>query len=86
MKKPKSKPSKQMRYDHSTFEVWEERGERTRKVEALTDRVPSLEVEEVTLADLLADYDPAVLREWLREQEEQERQLNLSDKPSTNEE
>lgn len=86
MKKPKSKPSKQRRYDHSTFEAWEEWGEQTRKVDALTNRVPSLEVEEVTLADLLANYDPAVLREWLREQEEQERQLNLPDKPSTNEE
>lgn len=86
MKKPKSKPSKQMRYDQSTFEAWEEWGERTRKADALTNRVPSLEVEEVTLADLLANYDPAVLREWLREQEEQERQLNLPDKPSTNEE
>jgi len=29
---------------------------------------------EVTLADLLAEYDPAVLRQWLREQEQQEQQ------------
>ena len=32
---------------------------------------------EVTLADLLAEYDPAVLRQWLREQEQQEQQQKL---------
>ena len=41
---------------------------------------------EVTLADLLAEYDPAVLRQWLREQEQQEQQQTLPDKPPTNEE
>jgi hypothetical protein len=44
------------------------------------------EVEEVTLADLLAEYDPAVLRQWLREQEQQEQQQKLPNNPFTNEE
>ena len=41
---------------------------------------------EVTLADLLAEYDPGVLRQWLREQEQQERKQELPDNPPTNEE
>jgi len=41
---------------------------------------------EVTLADLLAEYDPGVLRQWLREQEQQERKQELPDNPLTNEE
>ncbi len=56
------------------------------KEDALTTRVPVVETEEVTLADLLAEYDPAVLRQWLREQEQQEQQQTLPDKPLTNEE
>ena len=40
---------------------------------------------EVTLADLLAEYDPAVLRQWLREQEQQERSQELPDNPLTEE-
>tara|TARA_R100000773_G_scaffold16774_1_gene15265 strand:- start:567 stop:710 length:144 start_codon:yes stop_codon:yes gene_type:complete len=36
---------------------------------------------EVTLADLLAEYDPAVLRQWLREQEQHERSQELPDNP-----
>jgi hypothetical protein len=79
MKKPK-------RYNKSTFEAWEAWGEQSKKEEAFTARVPALEVEEVTLADLLAEYDPAVLRQWLREQEQQEQQQTLPDKPLTNEE
>ena len=40
--------------------------------------------EEVTLADLLAEYDIEVLRKWLREQEqEQDQESDTSDKPST---
>ena len=39
---------------------------------------------EVTLADLLAEYDIEVLRKWLREQEkEQDQESDNSDKPST---
>ena len=41
---------------------------------------------EVTLADLLAECDPAVLRQWLREQEQQEQQQTLPNNPLTNEE
>ena len=54
--------------------------------------LPQLKVEmsdpdsEVTLADLLAEYDPAVLRQWLREQEQQEQQQTLPNNPLTNEE
>lgn len=40
--------------------------------------------EEVTLADLLAEYDIELLRKWLREQEqEQDQESDTSDKPST---
>ena len=85
MKKSKLRPD-QLRYDKSTFEAWEDWGERTKREDALTTRVPALEVEEVTLADLLAEYDPAVLRQWLREQEQQEQQQTVPDKPPTNEE
>ena len=42
--------------------------------------------DEVTLADLLAEYDPSVLRQWLREQEQQEQQQTLPNNPFTNEE
>jgi hypothetical protein len=41
---------------------------------------------EVTLADLLAEYDIELLRKWLREQEQQERKQELPDNPLTNEE
>jgi len=40
---------------------------------------------EVTLADLLAEYDPSILRQWLRDQEQQERKQELPDNPSTEE-
>jgi len=77
---------KSKRYEKPTLEAWEAWGEQSKKEEAFTARVPALEVEEVTLADLLAEYDPAVLRQWLREQEQQEQQQTLPDKPLTNEE
>ena len=41
---------------------------------------------EVTLAELLAEYDPKILRQWLRDQEQQERKQELPDNPLTNEE
>ena len=85
MKKSKLRPS-QIRHYKGSLEAWEAWGEQSKKEEALTARVPALEVEEVTLADLLAEYDPAVLRQWLREQEQQEQQQTLPDKPLTNEE
>jgi len=85
MKKSKLSPS-QIRHYKGSLEAWEDWGERTKREDALTTRVPALEVEEVTLADLLAEYDPAVLRQWLREQEQQEQQQTLPDKPPTNEE
>ena len=69
-----------------TLEAWKEWGEQTQKEDALTTRVPVVETEEVTLADLLAEYDPAVLRQWLREQEQQEQQQALPNNPFTNEE
>jgi len=83
MKKSKLSPS-QIRHYKGSLEAWEDWGERTKREDALTTRVPALEVEEVTLADLLAEYDPAVLRQWLREQEELERQQHLPDNPITN--
>jgi len=85
MKKSKLSPS-QIRHYKGSLEAWEDWGERTKREDALTTRVPALEVEEVTLADLLAEYDPAVLRQWLREQEQQEQQQTLPNNPFTNEE
>jgi len=41
---------------------------------------------EVTLAELLAEYDPSILRQWLRDQEQQERKQELPDNPLNNEE
>ena len=41
---------------------------------------------EGTLAELLAEYDPSILRQWLRDQEQQERKQELPDNPLTNEE
>ena len=74
------------RFKKPTLEAWKEWGEQTQKEDALTTRVPVVETEEVTLADLLAEYDPAVLRQWLREQEQQEQQQTLPNNPLTNEE
>ena len=85
MKKLKLKPN-QIRHYKGSLEAWQDWGERVKKEDALTTRVPAIEAEEVTLADLLAEYDPAVLRQWLREQEEQEQQQTLPNNPFTNEE
>jgi len=38
----------------------------------------------VELRDLLADYDPSVLRLWLREQEQAEAQQEVPSNPFTN--
>lgn len=82
MVKPK-KPSKEP-YEKPTLEAWQDWGEQAKRDWELTAHVPA--VEKVTLADLLADYDPAVLRRWVCEQGQQEQQQELPDKPQTNEE
>jgi hypothetical protein len=75
---------KSKRYEKSTLEAWKDWAEQTERDWELTAHVPA--TEEVTLADLLAEYDPAVLRQWISEQEQQEQQQTLPDKPLTNEE
>lgn len=47
-----------------------------------TESVP----QRVELRDLLADYDPSVLRLWLREQEQAEAQQEVPSNPFTNDE
>lgn len=77
MKKPSEEP-----YDKPTLEAWIKWAERTSRDWELTAHVPA--TEEITLSDLLADYDPAVLRQWISEQEQQEKQQHLPNNPITN--
>lgn len=73
-------------YEKPTLEAWETWARNTERDWELTALIPPVEVAEVTLADLLADYDSAVLRQWLREQEQQEQKQHLPNNPITNEE
>lgn len=52
----------------------------------LNNQVPPTESvpQRVELRDLLADYDPSVLRLWLREQEQAEAQQEVPSNPFTN--
>lgn len=47
---------------------------------------PKGQPERVELRDLLMDYDPSVLRLWLREQEQAEAQQEVPSNPFTNDE
>lgn len=47
---------------------------------------PKEQPKRVELRDLLAEYDPSVLRLWLRQQEQEEAQQEVPSNPFTNDE